>query len=169
MTSTSIYDEIDKAVNEERCWECDLLFNAAKDKDEDPNIVNLTKFFKEQEQYNFPEHFNGPANFKSLVVSLQMASIKSGFSLIRAGSKTPEALKKGEFDIYIVLGCQCSKQYRERKRAPTHDNVKQRKTSTLRALCKEELCTFKFNLAMYKADHDKFPGRWILKPTRGEI
>jgi len=162
----SSHQQFKTIIEEDKCWDCDLLFNESIDPNSDPIIVNLTEHIKRNEVYKFPVHFNGPQYFEHLVVSLQMASIKSGFILKKLSMKTKHRLQKSNFEVYLALGCQSCTCYQVNN-CIGERSVKQRNTSTKLRTSKNNLCTFAFHLKLFKNNHTSFPWQWTLSGSEG--
>ena len=165
--SSSIQQTFQALTHEGNSWECDFIFNEAVTGDTEPINVNLSEYFQKKKTYQFPDHFDGIENLQRLVVSLQMASIKCGFLLIKRSSKSEKILSKrsSKFGAYITLSCQSNVEYTKRMRVYNKDAL-QRKTSTIRPMHKTDCCKFVCCLQMYKQDHEELPGKWILKGSQ---
>ena len=164
MSSSLIQQDFDKLLAQQNCWKCDFIFNEAQPSATDPIHVNLSDHFRNKTPYIFPEHFHGIEQLPILVVSLQMASIKCGFQLIRRTSKDESVLRKinSKFGAYVTLACSSHQPY-QKNNIPKSPNTKQRNTNTKRPIDKANKCPFVCHLQMYKLDHSDLPGRWILK------
>jgi len=163
----SSHQQFKTIIEEDKCWDCDLLFNESIDANSDPIIVNLSEYFKRNELYTFPVQFNGPEYFEHLVVSLQMASIKSGFIFKKLSMKTKHKLQKSNFEVYLALGCQSCTCYQVTNSSDDR-GVKQRKTSTKLRTSKKDMCTFTFYWKLFKKNHTSFPWRWTLTGSEGD-
>ena len=128
--------------------------------------MNLSEYFQKKKKYQFPDHFDGIENLQRLVISLQMASIKCGFLLIKSSSKSGKKFEaQSKFGVYITFSCQSSVAYTKRMRGYNKDAHK-RKISTIRPMCKSNCCKFVCYLQMFKENHAEFPGKWILKGSK---
>jgi hypothetical protein len=167
--SSTIYQELGSLINQGTCWECDFCFNETEDPNADRVEVNLADVFKSQKTYHFPQRFKGKEKKDQLIISLQMASIKSGFLLVKSCNKSPKALAPGSFDVYTTLSCQSGLLYRKNSGSKVSEPGKERRTSTRRPIKSENRCPFCFHLKMYKMDHDdkELAGRWMLQPAKG--
>ena len=169
MSSDIRQQLVNSSIAADKCWECNLIFNEVEAAPNGASVdVNLSHFFKSQKTYLFPPHVHGPEQLGNLIASLQLASIKAGFLLIKSSAKTQHQLQRSKFGVYVTLGCQSSTMYKKRIR-PEVEKHKQRKRTTVRPTCKEDLCPFKCNLQMYKLDHPDYGGRWILKASQGKF
>ena len=164
--NASLQEQFNELLDTEKCWECDLYYNEAEDIEADPVHVNLSDFFKNEKPYLFPPHVCGPGHLDKLLVSLQMASIKSGFILIKSSNKSTQFKNRNSaFEIYITLCCQSSILYAPTTRTSKKTSTK-RKTSTRRS--KTHKCNFRCNLKMYKMTHENHAGRWVLTGVKGK-
>ena len=164
--SSSIQQNFQALTHEGNSWECDFIFNEAITGDTEPINVNLSEYFQKKKKYQFPDHFDGIENLQRLVISLQMASIKCGFLLIKSSSKSGKKFEaQSKFGVYITFSCQSSVAYTKRMRGYNKDAHK-RKISTIRPMCKSNCCKFVCYLQMFKENHAEFPGKWILKGSK---
>ena len=147
------------------------MFNVAKSKDDEPILVNLSKSFREKKVYTFPQHFTGLEHKRQMIFSLKAAAITSGFVLVKKDDTSVARLieRNSKFDVETRFCCQSAVPYQERKRDNDETTTRTRRTVTIRPICNEDCCKFRFMLKMTSKRHHLGAGRWIVQRSKRKL
>ena len=153
---TSIFQEMFDTLKAKQRWQCQLMFNTTQSVDDEPHYVNLSEVLKSNNNFPFPDHFDGIENKTKLITALRISSMKSGFWIVVRSSKSGNHLNK-HHSAYLNIKCQHSIIYRKR----SSNNI--RKCKTRYSTSAEDVCRFVMNISLCSITN-----KWYLHHTKGK-
>jgi hypothetical protein len=140
-------------------WTCSLPFQEAYCLGDETSVVDLIHKMGEEDDYMFPECYIGLEDIDKLLVSIKIAALLQGFSLV-VGSRWNYQEKTPETQRACSIRLECEQHRPQRN---TNNRTGVRKVSSKKAPTKEISCPFRIWLYMLRSNHHTFPNRWFLR------